>query len=243
MIKVHVHAFCYNDEMLLPYFLRHYGKFCEKIVIHDNGSDDKSSEIVGMCQKSSMVQFETGGQLRDDILIEQKNKVWKDDAGKCDFVIVVDVDEFVYAPNIVEMLEQCKNDGKTILRPNGYNMVSRALPTTGGQIYDEIKLGKYRGLNSKPCVFDPNKIIDINFSVGAHTAMPVGWVDLFTLPDLKLLHYRYIGFDYYLKRQKMFAKRISDKNKQHGWSYQYWLGEDLYIKQFEDVEKDAILVI
>jgi hypothetical protein len=31
---------------MLPYYLRHYERFCEQIVVYDNASDDGSQEIV-----------------------------------------------------------------------------------------------------------------------------------------------------------------------------------------------------
>jgi glycosyltransferase involved in cell wall biosynthesis len=45
-MKVGLTAPCFNEERFLPYFLRHYSTFCDKIFIFDNCSTDKSKEII-----------------------------------------------------------------------------------------------------------------------------------------------------------------------------------------------------
>jgi glycosyltransferase involved in cell wall biosynthesis len=45
-MKIWAYAICWNEEVMLPYYLKHYEKFCEKIIIYDNMSTDNSRNII-----------------------------------------------------------------------------------------------------------------------------------------------------------------------------------------------------
>ena len=46
VMKIHLYSVCYNEEIILPYYLNHYSKFVDKITVYDNFSTDSSVEIL-----------------------------------------------------------------------------------------------------------------------------------------------------------------------------------------------------
>ena len=93
-------------------------------------------------------------------------------------------------------------------------MVSEVFPTTSGQIYDEIKMGVYEAHCSKRCIFSPE--INIRYSPGRHFVRDTTdeTVDK-TNTGIKLLHYRFLGKEYFVERSKKNMERMSEKNIQH----------------------------
>ena len=138
-MKVRVYSLCWNEERFLPYFLRHYCPFVEKIAIYDNLSEDKSVEIIKSFPNTEVRPYSTQGQLRDDAFLYIKNQTWKESRGQADWVIIVDTDELLWHPDLLSYLEECKQKGVTIPVPMGYEMISDAFPSTDGQVYEEIK--------------------------------------------------------------------------------------------------------
>ena len=45
-MKVTLYTICYNEQEMLPYFLNHYSKMVDKIVVYDNQSTDNSRKIL-----------------------------------------------------------------------------------------------------------------------------------------------------------------------------------------------------
>ncbi len=41
-MKIDVFTTCYNEQIILPYFLKHYKKFANNITVYDNMSTDNS---------------------------------------------------------------------------------------------------------------------------------------------------------------------------------------------------------
>jgi hypothetical protein len=189
-VIVHVYAVCWNERKMLPYFLKHYGKIAEKIFLYDNMSDDGTYELALQHPKVEITRFDTFGKFREDLQIDLRSYEWKKSRGKADWVIVCDVDEFIYHPYLLCHLRSCKKKGITILNVKGYQMISDRFPTTSGQIYEEVKMGYPFPDMSKKIVFDPNAIWDILYSPGSHWIESVkGRVSWDPDPNVKLLHY------------------------------------------------------
>jgi len=45
-MTIDVFTTCYNEEIILPYFIRHYKQFARNITIYDNMSTDNSINII-----------------------------------------------------------------------------------------------------------------------------------------------------------------------------------------------------
>jgi hypothetical protein len=217
-VRIAVFSLCYNERLILPYFMRHYWQFADQITILDNhstdGSADLARELGGL-----VVPYESGNQVRDDIYQRLKNNCWK--GCEADWVIVVDADEFVHCPDMAVFLARQQEAGATLLRPHGWDMVHDRLPTTAGQIYDEVRRGSPSTFYDKPCVFRPGEIAEINFVPGAHNARPTGRVVEARDASLRLLHFRGLSADYLVARYRERAGRLSQRNLQRGWGRHY----------------------
>ena len=210
--KIHLYSICYNEQVMLPHFIDHYSSFCDKLFIYDNFSTDLSPDICKNNAKVEFLNFETGGEIRDDVYLTIKNNVWKRSRGEADFVIVCDVDEFLYHNNLIEEINELIKNNVTLVKPQGYNMVSELLPTKENNIIVDFKMGVRSESFDKVIIFNPNKIDEINYQAGSHKCFPVGSIK-YSSTIFKLLHYKYLNLEYLLARYDMFATRLSKFNK------------------------------
>ncbi len=239
---VDLFTFCYNEEVMMPYFLKHYAAFCENIYIYDNYSNDNSVKIASEFPNTHIRCFDTNNEIRDDILLELKNNCWKD--SNADLIIVCDIDEFLYHKNMIRFLKRFKSVGYSIARPCAYDMFNSEVPTTEGHIYDEVKIANRNVFFDKLVLFDPQKIKDTNYYPGAHYALPEGEVKLYKDDhSLKLLHFKYLGVDHIMKRHELYRKRLSEINKNNNWGYEYDVEYESKIKSYiEKSLKEGILI-
>lgn len=235
MIKIEVFAICYNEEKMLPYFLRYYSQFGD-ITVYDNMSTDNSIEIM-KSHRVNVIPYDTNNQIRDDVYIDIKNNCYK--KSDSDWVIVCDIDEFVYHKDLLSIIEKSKS---TIIRPTGYEMFSESFPTTDKMIFEEIKTGILYPNSSKMCLFKPQEI-EINFLPGCHNAKPRGNVVIDENTNIKLLHYKHLSRDYVIKRYKIYEKRLSNINKQRNWGKHYYQKEAEINAYFDKNMKASINVV
>jgi hypothetical protein len=237
-MRIAVYSLCYNEEFMLPYFLRHY-RFASSITIFDNKSTDSSTQIM---KRSGVTikQFNTNDEVRDDIMLYVKNNFWKSSRRRDDWVIVVDIDEFVVHPNLEWLLS---HTSATILRPFGYCMLCKEMPTPEISLTTTVRTGVPDPQYSKPCIFRPDCIAEMNFKVGAHNADPQGLVLVEEMPELKLLHYNYLTLDYHLARCKQRSKRLSKLNVVNGWGKEYLLSTQELTNRYRMLEAEAKVVV
>lgn len=242
MPTVEIHIVTFNEELILPYTLRHYRTFASKIIVHDGGSTDRTVEIA-KATGAVVIPWDTAGKINDTLLRQLKENCWKNTTA--DWVGVVDADEFLYFPCGAEAaLNAYEKVALAVVKPHGYEMVSETLPTGDGQIYDEIKMGADDNRwYAKPCFFSAKRVSEIHFSAGAHECSVVvngtlrmGNPTRFSEPAAHLLHYHHIG-----SVERIGAKydgnkaRFSEENKKHGWG---WHGDGL--KHAQD-KRNAIM--
>lgn len=178
-----VYTMTYNSEELLPHFFHHHRK-ADRIVVYDNGSTDRT---IAICEGRPNVEIrdyskQSGNQLRDDIHALIKNSCWKEAIGNADWVVVMDLDEFLYHPRLQEKLKEYKQQGITIPLTTAYEMVSPLFPAAPVYLTDVVKMGRRNDLYSKFTIFDPNKITDINYGPGGHNAVPAGEIKYSGIP-------------------------------------------------------------
>lgn len=235
---IHAYFLCYNEEYILPHLLNYYSKFCEKIVIMDNQSTDRSLEIIKNYENVSVFQYDSNGELRDDFYLKLKNNLWKQSRGKADYVIVGDADEFIYHPNLSDFLNKSFRDEVTILKPKGYHMVADTDMDLDPEdnIFDLVKFGIREKVLDKMMIFDCNKIDEINFSFGCHFASPKGNIKIIEDDNFYMLHYKFLGIKNFVYRNGLRRERLSQFNKKYGLGLYYLYSdkenEEDYIKHF-----------
>lgn len=233
-LRVHVYAICWNESGMLPHFLRYYSAFCEKIFIYDNCSTDGSHEICKQFAKVHTKSYFTDNQIRDDIYLKIKNDCWKNSRGNCDYVVICDIDEFIYHPELPGFLEESHKKGVSLFRCKGYNMISQNYPAADAQILQTIKEGTRSESFDKTLILDPNKIEEINYEFGSHGCSPIGELQ-FSVHEIKLLHYKYMGLDHMVTRYKEMGSRLSRQNKKLKLGHHYLFSSGKIKKEFRQV--------
>lgn len=166
-MKVWAYTTIWNEEKMLPFYLKHYSQFCDKIVFFDNESSDNSHEIINSYPNTEIRTFKTGGTLNDYVHLDLKSAAIEEAKGKCDYVIVSDCDEFIYHRNLLEFLKDHLNK-TSVFFPGGFQMVSGYFPEYTHQIYESIRSGVPDPWYSKPILINPNMVDNFRWVEGCH---------------------------------------------------------------------------
>ena len=93
-MKIHAITMTFNEEVLLPYYLKHYDWVDQINVLFDTDSTDRSLSILNNHPKVNIIPFSFPDGLDDHIKVHHFNTVYQD--LDCDFVILTDSDEFLF---------------------------------------------------------------------------------------------------------------------------------------------------
>jgi glycosyltransferase involved in cell wall biosynthesis len=225
-VKTHAHIITRNDVEILFYTARHYTSFCERVFLHDFGSTDGTLEDAA---KFGVEIIKCGNpeKFDDRDNTKVKNSAWR--STDADWIIMVDADEIIYFPNGVQQtLDAYTAQGLALAKPHGYEMISDVLPTTDGQIYDEIKYGAALIDYDKPVLFAPKLVETTEFSEGAHicsavlkNGVRIPNPSTHADPPIYLLHFHQIGpIERIARRYDIRTSRLSDANIQNHWGNQ-----------------------
>lgn len=231
----------WNEEKLIKLFINYYRQVVNKFIFIDYGSTDRTFEII----RNSGIDFEFntdkwGGEYDERLTTELKNTFWIKYRNDFDWILIVDIDEFLYYPKGLKELQSEMIEKYNIIRPQGVQMVGDSFPQSD---ILEIKTGVPDPFYSKCCMF--RNWIEPNYNHGCHECNPVPTSDLkyFESPDLKLLHYKYIDIDYQIKRKTETEKRLSRVNKENGWGVQNWTADEVWREKFRELKEKSILII
>jgi glycosyltransferase involved in cell wall biosynthesis len=228
---IHAHLLTRNEAHIMPYALRHYATFCERLFVHDMGSTDRTLEIAKEVG-ATVRNWDTKGEFNDNLNTRIKNECWW--GLNPDWAMVLDADEIIYFPKgHAETLSAYDSQKLAVVKPHGFEMLHDTWPNPKGQIYDEAKCGARLDDYSKPVLFAPNRIERIRFSTGAHTldeikvtdnASPVNLHE-YSGPPCYLLHYHQIGpIEQIATRYDDHTARMCEANIRNKWGCQ-WSGK------------------
>ena len=227
-------AVCYNEERMMPYFMRHYSQY-GSVTVFDNYSTDNSVKIAEE-MGAIVFQFDSGGEFREDILTRLRNTCWKESTA--DWIIVTDIDELVYHKDLLKALQNIKG---TVILPRMFNMYHDTFPTVKDQIYDEVKYGVE--FNSKMSLFKRAEIEEMNYEPGCHFAHPTGNFDLNFTSRIISMHFKNMGQEYVNSRNKELASRQSAVNRENNWNWHLFNNEEWVKKDFEIAQTKLIKVL
>ncbi len=226
-MNVCVHLLTYNEEKILPYALRHYLTFANRIVIHDAFSLD-ATRVIAKMYGAEVVDWDTGNEFNDKLAKELKSSCWV--GTNADWVIVADADELIYFPHGAKRtLAIYEANDVEVVSPWGWELYAEKFPTTDGQIYEEIVQGaRDDKWYSKPILFSPNRIKEMNYAGGAHQVLVTNTkghsykIDninhRFTEPPTYLLHCKHIyPIEDIAKGYDERRKRLSEINVRQKW--------------------------
>ena len=230
-MEIEVYIMARNEAKMIPYLVRHYSQFAKLIFLEGNSSDNTIDLAISF--GATVYHYDMPDELDDQKHIEIKNTCWKD--SKADWVMIIDADEFIYHPDLIKILSETK---ATIIQPSFHNMFSDKFPSTPGQIYDEVKMGTEDGgiWHSKPIIFKPGEIKEINLHPGSHYASPVGNVNLVYDTGIKILHMRFLGREYVYEHYYLNSYRNSEANRSKGYGVQYDWGPEEIDKIFNNAK-------
>lgn len=192
-MKVWLYSIMWNEAQMLPWFLRHYAPWVDKIVVFLEKSDDGSEWLLRSCPKVDLRVWPFKG-LDDEAFLEMVNECYKEARGKADWVAHVDADELLYHPHMPELLS---NKHADVIQAKGYALISEVgWPHDDGhsQLYDLVKTGAPQWNYDKKLLFRPS--LDFHHTIGRHTyenKFPRHNGREWTNSGLKLLHCHHVG--------------------------------------------------
>ncbi len=186
-LRIVVLIFCWNEEALLPYTLRHYERFVDKIVVFDNNSTDSSRDVVLRYAEQQRLFhggvdvelkiIDSQGSYPQELLDSWRRYKWKSETqGKFDWVILADADEFVQydvcsGPSGIRAFLRNHADRADVIAPVGFDMYFDKFPfynvrnspyllteaAVKGVMTTSIESKNYPTY-SKPCIIQVNKV-------------------------------------------------------------------------------------
>src|SRR5579863_5294939 len=170
--RVHLFCLCWNDARLLPYFFRHYDVIVDRYFVFDNGSTDGSLALLQNHGRVEISHFDVAGDSFVEEECRMGDTIWR--GSDADWVIITDIDEHIYHPDLNGYLQQCADRGITAIRSIGYEMVSDSFPKEDQPLYDLVTIGTRSTGLDRLCIFNPKAITATNFAPGRHQATPTG---------------------------------------------------------------------
>ena len=240
---VHYYCVCWNEERMLPFVFSYYERFVSRFTIYDNYSTDRSEALVSARPDAAMRKFGIKGVFDDAENQRVKNHCWKQSRGKADLVVVCDTDEFVYHPDLQHHLASLVKQGISFPDVQGYEMFSISYPDPNeGLITDQIKRGYTSPYFCKHIIFDPHRIVETNYTPGAHKASPVGIVKVGS-EKLKVLHFKHIGKEQWIERNRKLGNKLSAYNKDNNLGFHYTFSPEEMSKEYDRLYSDTYIVI
>jgi len=242
--RIHYYAPAWNEELMLPFMLRHYAPWVERFVIYDSNSTDGSMELL---REFPAVEIRKLPWTQPDSMVatlqDLHNTCWKESRGTADWVIVADVDEFLYHPHFIRYLRYARLRGVTCIPALGYEMVSSRFPDPDDDLCSTIRHGIADRMMCKLRLFDPNGLEDTNFGPGGHVAKPTGRVVFPKRDELLLLHYKWLGADYICRRFAMMNTTRRERDLAKNWSHHYETPAEVLASRMEGALKASVDVI
>gem|GEM_PF-838484 len=223
--KIHLWALVWNEREMLPFFLEHYRPFVDRFFLYDDGSDDGSVEYLASQPDVELRRFHNDGMSFVEAAHRFNNHAWKGSRGQADWVIVVNVDELVFHPSARAALASEKQLGRTLIPSRGWDMVTEDFPRRGPLVRTANRGVHSREMN-KVAIFAPDRIDEINYVGGRHAANPTGHVVASKTASFNLLHYKYLGEDYLVRRYRELGARMKPGDRKAGFGFQYHAEEE-----------------
>ena len=204
-----------NEARMLPWWLRYYGSFCERLVVYDDASDDGTPELARAA--GAEVRGLPWSGLDDGESVRFAESVYPEARGRARWVAWVDADELIddgYGP-IAETLETLRARGIRLPQVQGWQMYASEFHSASEwpnmQLRDLVKRGVRDDNYSKAVIFDPE--LALSFGVGRHSTdgRPL------EPSTLRLLHFRFMGRAYFLERSRRNYARLSARAIDSRW--------------------------
>jgi hypothetical protein len=239
-MNVYLYAPCWNDEAMIPYFLRHYEPVADRMFVFDDGSTDRSVELLRASPKVEVRTFEHRSDAHCFDSRDLWENAWKEHRGEADWIIACNLDEHADHPDLRGYLERCTREGITIVPAAGYNMLSDRFPECAGRLCEHLRRGAPGPNVTKTMIFSARDIETMNYEPGRHRCKPAGRVVAPSRPEVRILHYKHLGFDFVLRRHGELAARLRPGDRSRGMGYHYDRTAKELRAHFDKLEGEAM---
>lgn len=231
---VHLYCLSWNEEAMLPFFLSHYSDLVDRFFIFDNGSTDRTLDMLKGDPRIEVSHFDVIGE--SFVAEEQRlsDTMWRASRGIADWVVIVDMDEMLFHPDLRAYLARIHEEGVTAVRAIGFDMVSEIFPPASRKLMDTVTRGVRSIQYDKPCIFNPSRIDETGFLPGRHGARPLGDVRWPGETEVALLHYKYMGLDYMVRRNAVLATGLKPRDHAMHWGTHYLLSPETVARQIDE---------
>lgn len=199
-MKIWLYCIFSNEAELLPFFLRHYAPQVDRLIMFDNGSTDNSRALIHAYKNGEVFKYPSNQAVMDSVgMTYFASHKYREARGQADWVLWVDCDEFLWSGPIAlrELLRGYQQQGIRAVQSVGYQMLSNEFPTSDAPLTDQIRYGIADREYDKVSAFDP--ALDVTWRPGRHVCNIDGNVTAYR-GELRLLHYRFIGLDFWQRR-------------------------------------------
>lgn len=225
-MKIELYTITWNDMRVLPFFLRHYESWVDRIIVFDDASDDGTVDLLRSHPKVDLRQLPDKGDSFVLTALEIWNHAWKESRDRADWVIATNVDEFFWsspAPQV--FLQAAKDSHHTVVHPLGFEMFGTVFPAADADLVASLPNGVPVPRQDKQQIFNPNAIAEMRFAPGRHTCAPQGRVKVLQTADARLLHYKFVDTSGYLvPRQVSLRDRMLPGDVSRGFGVHYRVG-------------------
>jgi glycosyltransferase involved in cell wall biosynthesis len=246
-MKITVLTKVYNEEDLLPFFLSHYS-FADEVLINlDEGTNDRSQEIIESFPNTKIIWSKSTGEMNDRVLINELNAIsLQSDA---DWIFLLDSDELVFPKGSADPREVLsKADGNVIIASmwQVYRHVDDPDLDPSRPAIMQRRHGDpnreygFSHCYTKPIIVDPK--IKVQWHPGNHECLPnerIQWSTTqfdgahWILPDVGITIKR---------RIKGRKDRYSEEEKRMGWGGQHFqVTEEDIRAEYELHKNDPLL--
>lgn len=241
-MTVHYYTQSWNDAEMLGFMFRHYDPIVDRYFVYDDGSTDGTIEMLKAHPKVDLRSVPPGDpNSRTLSSVRFFDEVWRQSRGIADWVIVADIDEHLYHPDLERYLAICRERGVTLIPALGYQMLSAHFPQPPDLLLcAHLTRGAPWRQMSKLGFFAPDRIEAVNYSTGRHRCAPTGEVRLPPRDELLLLHYKYMDFERTQRRHEQFGPRSRALDIANGWGKKYFWSREQLAESWSGFERAAI---
>jgi len=220
--RIHLYCVCWNEERMLPFLFRHYDPWVERYVFYDDSSTDATLEILRAHPRVEIRPFVR--TVPDSFVLSAQavhDSCWKESRGAADWVMIIDVDEHLYHPDLAAYLAACKREGVSAIPALGYQMTANSFPEGDRPLCELVRIGDPSESMSKLSLFDPNRLSSTRFAVGRHSAKPKGRLRYPKEDRLLNLHFKKLGLDYLVDRYRLLASKRGARDRARKFGIHY----------------------